>query len=82
MSVEDAIIDELLTSIGYQRGTGKGNAKEVWIGYYSRAIQASNQCLIGTVSEISRLSVEAIKQLIEAKTNDVDQKIIASIRPL
>jgi hypothetical protein len=82
MSVEEAKLDELLARIGYQRGTGKGNSKEVWVGYYSRAIQAPNQCLIGTVSEISMLSDEALKQLIEEKTDEIDRKIVASIRPL
>ena len=82
MSVEQARLNELLAQIGYQRGTGKDNAKEVWVIYYSRAIQAPNQCLIGTVSEISTLLVEAIKQLIEEKADEIDRKIVAGIRPL
>jgi hypothetical protein len=82
MSVEETKLDELLDRIGYQRGTGKGNSKEVWVGYYSRAIQAPNQCLIGTINEILMLSDEAIKQLIEEKTDEIDRKIVASIQPL
>ncbi|MEO8972087.1 MAG: hypothetical protein ABI406_10880 [Ktedonobacteraceae bacterium] len=82
MSIKEAKLDELLARIGYQRGTSIGNSNEVWVVYYSRAIQAPNQCLIGTASEISMLSDEAVSHLIENKTNEIDQKIVAGTQPL